>query len=80
MGRRNETSERLDVTRLHVERVPINQGGYDPGGAYWGAGQPLYVAWCEGPEYDADYFVRAANRQEAKEAAAIIFPNAKFYR
>lgn len=80
MGRRNGTSERLDVKLLHVERVPINSQGYDPGGAYWGTGRPLYVAWGEGPEYDAEYFVRAANRQEAKEAAAIVFPNAKFYR
>lgn len=26
--------------KAHDRRVPLNAGGYDPGGAYWGTGGP----------------------------------------
>lgn len=80
MGRRNNTTERDTVTKLHLQRVPINQGGYDPGGAYWGTGAPLYVAYGYGSEELQEYFFRAADRDEAKAIVKSRFPNAKFYR
>jgi len=82
MGRRDETEEAGKVTRLHLQRVPINSQGYDPGGAYWGTGQPLYVAFDTeaDTEYMQEIFFRAWTRNEAKEEAKRIFPNAKFYR
>lgn len=33
MGRRDEIAEAYKVRKIHLQRVPINQGGYDPGGA-----------------------------------------------
>jgi hypothetical protein len=59
--------------KLKLERVPLDSGGYDPGGAYWGGGVPLYIA------YDEDgrtLYFRARDRDAAKAK----FPNAKFYR
>jgi hypothetical protein len=41
MGRRDD---QIDWgKRLYLRRVPIDSGGYDPGGAYWGLGRPLYA-------------------------------------
>ena len=76
MGRPDCIDEALDVKKLHLERVRLNSGGYDPGGAYWGHGAPLYVAWGDGQEM----FFRARDRREAKEIAGGVFKNAKFYR
>ncbi len=47
---------------VRLFRLNIDQGGYDDGGAYWGLGEPIYVA-----TNDAEYFetVRASNRHHA---------------
>ena len=76
MGRPDRTAEAETVMKPHLERVRLNSGGYDPGGAYWGHGAPLYVAWGDGQEM----FFRARDRREAKEIARGVFKNAKFYR
>ena len=76
MGRPDRIAEVETVAKIHLERVVLNTGGYDPGGAYWGLGAPLYVAWGDGKEM----FFRARDRREAKEIARGVFKNAKFYR
>ena len=76
MGRRDSVAEALDVKKLHLERVRLNSGGYDSGGAYWGQGAPLYVAWGDGQEM----FFRTKDRREAKEIAKGVFKHAEFYR
>ena len=76
MGRRDIITEPLTVKKLHLQRVRLDSGGYDPGGAYWGHGAPLFVAWCDGREM----FFRAGDRAEAKEIVKAVFKNAKFYR
>lgn len=76
MGRRDNVAEALDVKKLHLERVRLDSGGYDPGGAYWGLGAPLYVAWGDGQEM----FFRARDRREANEIAKGVFKHAEFYR
>ena len=80
MGRRDNVAEALDVKKLHLERVRLNSGGYDPGGAYWGHGAPLYVAWGDGADEVQEMFLRASDREEAKEIVRGVFKNAKFYR
>ena len=30
--------------KVHLQRVPLDGGGYDPGGAYWGHGEALFSA------------------------------------
>ena len=61
MGRRNSYTL---IGKCHLQRVPLDSGGYDPGGAYWGIGEPLYVAQ---DSYGNWFFLRAATRDAAKE-------------
>lgn len=78
--------------KLHLIRVRLDSGGYDNGGAYWGLGEPLYLTYSD-EEYPSKvgaypmgrservwYFLRASNRNEAKELVRAELPNAKFYR
>lgn len=60
MGRR---SAGLPHGRVSLRRVPIDGGGYDPGGAYWGSPSNL---WCASGDGFVQYF-RADNRNAAKE-------------
>ena len=34
--------------RLTIRRVPLDEGGYDPGGSYWGTGTPLFCVSKDG--------------------------------
>jgi hypothetical protein len=63
--------------RLYLRRVPIDSGGYDRGGAYWGFGAPLwYVADQDGNSQ----FLRARSREDAKAKIRADWPDATFYR
>lgn len=61
MGRRDQDPSPTP-DQLHLVRVPLDSGGYDPGGAYWGIGQPLFCAWTN--EGFRRYF-RAPSRKAA---------------
>ncbi|MEN9358689.1 MAG: hypothetical protein RL095_224 [Verrucomicrobiota bacterium] len=37
-----------EEARIRYLRIPLNAGGYDPGGAYWGLGSPLYCLHVAG--------------------------------
>jgi hypothetical protein len=74
MGRRNNTQG--EPTNLHLRRVPFVDGDYDPGGAYWGGGQPLYCAWND----DFCVFRRATSRDAAKAAITEEFVDVSFKR
>ena len=78
--------------RFYLRALPLDAGGYDPGGAYWGHafdGTTLYAAWApselatlEGEEVelaDARLYVRARNRDHAKRETLAIFPGARFF-
>lgn len=61
MGR---CSESLSPThRIYLRRVRLDSGGYDRGGAYWGAGLPLYCAWDDN---GGEVYRRANDRTHAK--------------
>lgn len=46
MGRSSDRVEDFDPgAQTCLARVPLDRGGYDPGGAYWGAGSPLWCVW-----------------------------------
>ena len=49
----------------HLERLPLDSGGYDAGGAYWGCvpGSLMYVAHDEA--FDIALFTRAGSRAGA---------------
>ena len=64
--------------KYNLRRVRLNSGGYDDGGAYWGAGQPLY--YFEDEDGNSGYF-RALTRTKAKaHIVEHVNANAKFYR
>jgi hypothetical protein len=66
MGRKEYLPE--VATRLHLQRVVLDAGGYDRGGAYFGLGQPLYCAFDD--EGAVRMYVRAPDRKFAKRAIA----------
>lgn len=88
MGRTSDHLSGLIIeatdSRFTLRRVPINSGGYDSGGAYWGLGQPLYWWSVEITEGDArdecSGFFRASNRKAAKAHILELHPLARFYR
>jgi hypothetical protein len=69
MGRFERHHVVTDDLTLHLERVPIIDGGYDVGGAYWGTGEYLwhYCTAPEDPENTVYGFVRSVSREKAKE-------------
>ena len=78
MGR-HTGPEYLDTAlgKVYLRLVPLDSGGYDRGGAYWGVGQPLY----EVLDQDGNGFIfRAYGREAAKQHVLSTFPEARFYR
>lgn len=63
--------------RFNLVRCPLDSGGYDRGGAYWGLGAPLY--YFESPEGESGY-VRGRTRDIAKVEVRKLAPQAEFYR
>ncbi len=49
---------------VKLQRVRLDSGGYDRGGAYWGAGEPLWVAFDD--EGGVKY-LRAPSRKAAQQ-------------
>lgn len=66
------------VGRANLRRIRLDRGGYDPGGAYWGLGPPLW--WVCGPDGEGEAFFRAADRETAKAHVVSRHPGATFYR
>lgn len=67
-----------DSKPFRLVRCPLDRGGYDRGGAYWGLGEPLY--YYEGPLSDISGYVRGRTREHAKANVLKAHPKAKFYR
>jgi hypothetical protein len=87
MGRSDYDDDKTGAPKLHLARVYIDSQGYDNGGAYWGLGQRLFVAWKHSlagnpPKEGGNvrHFVRAKNRECAKEILRQTFSDARFYR
>lgn len=68
----------VEAGKIYLSRVRIDSGGYDSGGAYWGAGEPLWVA----SDQDGNTrFFRAVSRDAAKREIRETFgEDARFYR
>lgn len=64
--------------RFNLMKVRLDAGGYDPGGAYWGHGGPLY--YFEASDGTASGYLRAPSRASAKLKVLEQCPAAKFYR
>lgn len=78
MGRVSHEGDGGPNKRFYLQRVRINSGGYDSGGAYWGIGAPLwrYESECG----SADGFLRSRDREAAKGAIRAIHVGARFFR
>lgn len=82
MGRR-EYHAGQPFGKLRLQHVPLNRGGYDPGGAYWGIGTPLYRYEDSGDDENdgqVSGYVRAYSRDHAKSQITSMYPTARFYR
>lgn len=77
-GRTFEITATENAKPFRLVRCPLDGGGYDRGGAYWGLGEPLY--YYEGPLTDINGFVRGATRAKAKDAVRSLHPKARFFR
>ena len=76
MGRPNRGALAPETQKWTLQRVRLDAGGYDSGGAYWGCGEPLYWACCG----DVERFFRARDRARAGAHVRKEFPNAWFHR
>jgi hypothetical protein len=61
--------------RFYLRKLRINSQGYTPEGFYFGTGLPVYEFESDGA---CDY-VRAYDRDDAKDAIRRTYPGATFY-
>ena len=82
LGRPTQGGDAQSPWRFSLQRVRLDHGGYDDGGAYWGAGAPLYrYAPTEARNGECpEGFLRAAVRAAAKAQILARYPAARFYR
>lgn len=78
-GRRVEITCTADSPPFYLVRVPLDSGGYDSGGAYWGLGAPLY-RFEHSRLSDLSGFARGRTREAAKAAVRESHPLARFFR
>lgn len=76
MGRR--TIKEDESKPLYLQKVRLDSGGYDAGGAYWGSPDDLYCAFNEDMTFRV--FTRAYDRIEAKENLNELHDNLIFIR
>lgn len=63
---------------LTLRKIPLDSGGYDPNGTYFGWGEPIY--WLASDDGKIDRVFRARTRAEAKAKALALYPTARLYR
>ena len=64
--------------KLYLRRVPLDSGGYDKNGTYFGIKKPLY--WCADKDGDIDFVFHAYSREGAKDIVCETYKNARFYQ
>lgn len=71
MTRRPHASEAAGTpaAKLTVQRIRINREGYDASGAYWGAGQDVFIVAT--PDGSEELTLRASDATEARERARL---------
>jgi hypothetical protein len=66
MGRWHSPDDVKPAGKVRLFRVRLDSGGYDDGGAYWGAPNDLYCAQDDSRDYQR--FTRAQSRESAAKA------------
>ena len=64
------------TAEIYVQRVELDDGGYDQNGTYFGIGMPLY--WISNKNLTIDYVIRAPSRSWAVQDALHRWPHACF--
>lgn len=78
MGRRNHVpADTQSNQKLHLIKLRLN-GDYDSGGAYFGYVRGTYIYRAINEE--TEIFVRATDREDAKNKVREYLKNARFYR
>jgi hypothetical protein len=63
---------------LTLQRVHLDDGGYDVNGTYFGSGrEPLY--WCASDDCEIDFMLRAASWDAAADQVRARYPRAKVW-
>jgi hypothetical protein len=62
---------------LHLQKIKLNSGAYDSGGAYWGFPNNVYCA--ANKDLTVMIFVRGDTRNKAKIQVRAKLPGARFY-
>ena len=75
MGRRSDCKPEELCGKVHLRYMPMVDGDYDQGGAYWGGVRGSYM-FCAWNEQGTEVYFRAPNRAAAKA----LLPNCTFYR
>ena len=57
-----------------VRESPLDRGGYDKNGTYFGQGQPLF--WVASEDGEVDYMIRGRDRSDALNQVVGKFPKA----
>lgn len=88
MGRKSfYPAFREQSVKLHLQKVPINSGGYDSGGAYWGlpvygrsddSWGHLYRAWSS--DGLISFYLRSWSRETARLAILKDYPGVKILK
>jgi hypothetical protein len=60
-GRHSDDAEEFTGQTVQLRKVPVVDGDYDPGGAYWGSPTDLYCAWND----ELTFYCRAGSREDA---------------
>lgn len=80
MGRRSWNDNAPDVPytgKFYLQHIPLDSGGYDRGGAYWGTGERVYGYAAADDSINGT--LRAYDRADAKEQVLALYPGAKFF-
>jgi len=78
MGRQSWDDNAKPFTgRMYLRHIPLDSGGYDSGGAYWGIGMRLYGYAAQDDSVNG--FARAYDRVYAKSKVLALHPQATFF-
>lgn len=82
MGRSDTQTEPDFPVKFRLTKLAWVDYDYDEGGAYWGytLGTNIYWARGDGEEERQEVFVRARNREDAKNQVEEVFAFARFFR
>jgi hypothetical protein len=83
LGRRNSIPDDINTaSKLYLEKLEWVDGDYDRGGCYWGniGKDNVYRATGETETEVIEIFVRASDRDGAKQQVREVFKEAKFFR